>query len=249
MRNPDWVRDEVILALDLYFRADRKQLPPSHPEVVALSELLRSLPFDGDEERGQNFRNPNGISMILGNFLGVDPSQLTPGLGRNNSLHQAVWDDFASHPAALRATADAIRIAAEGSDGTQRAAFALTDDEVFPEGELLTRLHLARERSRDLVERKKQDTLSVTGRLACEVCGFDFAAAYGRLGEGFAECHHLLPLATLAQQRTSRLSDLAVVCANCHRMLHKSRPLLAVAELRSLLVQRHRPSSEQVPPS
>jgi hypothetical protein len=34
MRNPDWVRDEIILAMDLYVRAGRKQLPSGDEQVV-----------------------------------------------------------------------------------------------------------------------------------------------------------------------------------------------------------------------
>jgi predicted HNH restriction endonuclease len=43
MRNPDWVRDEVILAMDLYIGAGRRQLPAAHPDVVALSGILNRL--------------------------------------------------------------------------------------------------------------------------------------------------------------------------------------------------------------
>ena len=33
------------------------------------------------------------------------------------------------------------------------------------------------------------------------------------------ECHHLLPLSQ-SGVTTTRLSDLALVCSNCHRVLH-----------------------------
>jgi len=68
------------------------------------------------------------------------------------------------------------------------------------------------------------------GRLFCEVprCGFDFERVYGELGAGFAEVHHLRPLSELRRPVSTTLADLAVVCANCHRMIHRdgeSRPL------------------------
>jgi 5-methylcytosine-specific restriction protein A len=56
---------------------------------------------------------------------------------------------------------------------------------------------------------------------------------YGDLGAGFAECHHKLPLA--AGERRTLLSDLAIVCANCHRMLHRRSPWLTVEELQEIL--------------
>ena len=64
-------------------------------------------------------------------------------------------------------------------------------------------------------------TYEETNCLKCEVCDFDFRATYGDLGEGFAECHHVLPLAELAPGTKTKLRDLAILCANCHRMAHR----------------------------
>jgi 5-methylcytosine-specific restriction protein A len=102
------------------------------------------------------------------------------------------------------------------------------------EGRLLTVLHRRRERSRKLVEEKKAKVLRAQQRLACEVCGFDFARTYGKRGEGFIECHHTLPVSESLGVKTS-LKDLALVCANCHRMVHAQRPWLTLDELRGLL--------------
>jgi 5-methylcytosine-specific restriction protein A len=62
-------------------------------------------------------------------------------------------------------------------------------------------------------------------------CQFDFAATYGLLGREFAEVHHLRPLADLDGPIETTLADLAVVCANCHRMLHVSGNCLTLEEL------------------
>ncbi len=60
------------------------------------------------------------------------------------------------------------------------------------------------------------------GTLKCEVagCGFDFEQTYGRLGAGFVEVHHRRGLARSGPTKT-KLADLAIVCANCHRMIHR----------------------------
>jgi 5-methylcytosine-specific restriction enzyme A len=84
----------------------------------------------------------------------------------------------------------------------------------FCEGRVLTREHRFRERDRSLVNKKKQEALKVSGRLECEVCAFYFLAVYGEIGRNFAECHHALPISDLAEARETRLSDLAIVCAN-----------------------------------
>lgn len=72
------------------------------------------------------------------------------------------------------------------------------------------------------------------GFLACEVCKFDFAATYGELSERFIQAHHIAPLAQAGAART-KLADLALVCSNCHRMLHRAKPWISPAQLQDRL--------------
>ncbi|MFZ5773515.1 MAG: HNH endonuclease [Thermodesulfobacteriota bacterium] len=90
--------------------------------------------------------------------------------------------------------------------------------------------HLRRERNSALVQAKKTKVLAEYGRLQCEVCGFDFAVRYGSLGEGYCEVHHKIPLASLDGSRITKLAELAVVCSNCHRILHRNHQALATVE-------------------
>jgi len=96
--------------------------------------------------------------------------------------------------------------------------------------------HYRIERDRSLIERKKNAVRKATGGLACQVCDFDFSI-YKKLGEGFCEVHHLHPLSEITSSVHTSLEDLAIVCANCHRMIHRNgqaRPLSSVrASLRS----------------
>ena len=102
------------------------------------------------------------------------------------------------------------------------------------EGRLLTRKHLARERNRKLVETKRKQVLKKLGKLECEVCGFNFGITYGIRGEGFIECHHTKPVATLSEGHKTHINDLALVCANCHRMIHRKKLWLTVEEMRAI---------------
>lgn len=236
MKNPSWVRDEIILAMDLYLSAGRKQLPPSHRDVIELSNLLNRLPVHSVSMRGKNFRNATGVSMILGNFLAIDPQRDGRGLSRANRLQAVVWRDFESNPVALRQIAEAIRNGVSLSSDCWDVDLSGEFD-VFPEGRLLTKLHVLRERSRSAVAAKIKHVLRTEKHLACEACRFDFHAFYGEIGRGFAECHHVLPLSDSVLQRGTRIRDLVIVCANCHRMLHRSRPVLTVSQLRSFIPQ------------
>lgn len=95
--------------------------------------------------------------------------------------------------------------------------------------------HLRRERNRALVEAKKKVVQTTTGRLACEVCGFDFRETYGTVGEGLCEVHHKTPLAQLGDHTVTKLEDLGILCSNCHRVIHRIDPMVTIEELRMSL--------------
>jgi hypothetical protein len=83
--------------------------------------------------------------------------------------------------------------------------------------------------SAKVVEAKKL----TNGRLKCEVssCGFDFEAVYGELGRDYAQVHHLKPLGDRTTPSETKLTDLAVVCANCRAMIHRGGKCRALADL------------------
>lgn len=72
----------------------------------------------------------------------------------------------------------------------------------------------------------------------CVVCGFSFVAAFGSIGEGFIHVHHLEPLADGGRRKVDAIKHLRPVCPNCHAMIHRDDPPIAIDELRSLLRKR-----------
>jgi hypothetical protein len=75
---------------------------------------------------------------------------------------------------------------------------------------------------------------------ACKVCGFDFEKAYGPLGENFAEVHHLNPLSERPPDEwteavRTNIAEVTVLCANCHRMIHRRKPAFSIEELRAMI--------------
>ncbi|MBA3314570.1 MAG: HNH endonuclease [Planctomycetaceae bacterium] len=108
------------------------------------------------------------------------------------------------------------------------------------EGMPSIRQHLRRERDRTIVAAKRRQVLSAIGQLARSVCGFDFRKFYGELGAEFCEVHHLRSLADADGEVLTRLEDLAVVCSNCHRMLHRSHPFLTLEQLKSTIRKARR---------
>ena len=92
------------------------------------------------------------------------------------------------------------------------------------EGGIIAVLQQRRERDPRIRNRKIKQAREQRGNISCEVCGFDFEKFYGDLDSGYTEVHHRCPL-HLTDSTTTRLSDLALVYSNCHRMIHKGYPL------------------------
>lgn len=85
----------------------------------------------------------------------------------------------------------------------------------------LTRFRLHKRLERSV---KLSNLVKVKKGCVCQVCNIDFEKIYGEIGKGYIEAHHLRPLATLKGQKVPMdpVVDFAVLCANCHRMIHKS---------------------------
>ena len=80
-----WLRDELILAFDLYCRIPFKKTKASNPEVISLAKLLD--------------RSPAAVARKLGNFGSFDPElqkQQVTGLLHASKLDAEVWDEFNS---------------------------------------------------------------------------------------------------------------------------------------------------------
>jgi predicted HNH restriction endonuclease len=95
------------------------------------------------------------------------------------------------------------------------------------------RLHRSREWALRNLKINAALAASPDGRLRCEVpnCGFDFEATYGQIGKGFIEVHHVRPLSEVDGPTVTRLEDLAIVCANCHAMIHRGAKCRLIGDL------------------
>ena len=234
-RNPNWSRDELIVALDFYLRF-RPSIPSkTSAEIRTLSDQLNRLQSLSGGERSVSFRNANGVYMKLMNFRRFDPDYEGAGLQRGNKDEEVVWNLYADRPEELHKVASTILSFAKSGIPTELQGTEIDEEADAEEGGVLTRVHLVRERDPKIVSQKKAQALKLNGRLVCEVCGFDFEATYRDRGAGFIECHHRHALSDLRVGDRTRLSDLALVCSNCHRMIHCRRPWLTIEELHATL--------------
>lgn len=75
--------------------------------------------------------------------------------------------------------------------------------------------------------------------LTCSVCGFNFEEVFGGLGKGFIHVHHTIPIGSIGEAyKVNPISDLVPVCPNCHAMIHRTEPPLAIEQLREHLLDR-----------
>lgn len=184
------------------------QIEDSHRRLI--QKAARS-PF------GPNRKNAHSPSVIkyLNEYL-------------NLSLSQPAYFELATQVEADSAPLSLLETAEE-----------LSDIDSMPsalEGQQRLVIHLRRERDPKIIRAKKQQVWRKTGRLQCEACAFDFKEKYGELGSEFCEVHHIMPLSESDQAVETKLSDLAILCSNCHRMIHKTKPMESIAEFKQRLL-------------
>ena len=114
----------------------------------------------------------------------------------------------------------------------------LEEDLSGKEGRILTRLHSYRERDRTLIRKAKKLFVAKHGELFCECCSLIPGKFYGLRGKSKIEAHHRTPVEQLMPDSITTPEDLAMVCPNCHSVIHAERPWITPEELRSDLISR-----------
>lgn len=216
-RNPDWTRDETILALDVVLSTWPK-LPLKHSKrVQELSDVIRSLPEHATAEKNDRFRNMDGVYMTLQNLASLHPDRSAQRRRHTSRVDRAVWNTFWNRPHDVNLIAEQIRA------GIRLVKDALPLETVDPfeaiEGSVLARVHLLRERQRGFRPRVLRRVQAQHGLILCEACNVCVARDDDLVASAMFEVHHVVPLAQVVTTVT-RLSDLVLLCANCHRLLH-----------------------------
>lgn len=129
MKNPKWHRDEIILALDLYFRSDRGSIDARNPNIITLSQELNLLPLFTHRPDVERFRNPNGVSLKLSNFLAIDPNHSGKGMEAYSKLDKEVFAEFVNDQERLHTIAQQIRAVLHDKPLRQTFGY-IEDDEV-----------------------------------------------------------------------------------------------------------------------
>lgn len=239
----DWRWEELIVAADLlHTNGWQHTLRSYDAQVIELSHFLRGQrPELGEAKR---YRSPDSVQRKLEDIRTVHP-EYTGKPTRGGRLTVQVVEAFLADPENMHTAAQAIRslgrlIEAPAGDADESDADESTDGSASDvaaafEGRVLRRMVAVRERDPKLRRSKIAQSRAERGNIACETCGFDFEVVYGTLGENFIHVHHVVPL-YFSGVVESTLDDLILLCANCHQMIHRSRPdWLTPGALRSLI--------------
>lgn len=145
-----------------------------------------------------------------------------------NLNQQEVWEKISRHSNFSSKDYESIfenLIAIEDSEKKENTAKTEGGTKVY----ISTRV----ERRPDL----RNNALKIHG-YDCAVCGFNFEKVYGLWGKNWAEVHHLVPISESKKEKrqTDPKIDLVVLCANCHRMIHRKKGVaLTIWELKNKL--------------
>ncbi len=238
VQNPSWTKDETLLALNFYFK-HRPNFPSLNSTAFKeLSEYLRKIQMEivGNKDTS-TLRNVNGMKMKMGNFLHLDKEYPNKkGLTGASKLDQKLFKEFFDNQDELSEIVKQIK-----NDLNVPVLYPFDIDDIDNEnyeayeGKQQTKEHRYRERDKRIIKLKKEKAFKENTELICEGCAFDFSKVYGARGEGFIECHHIRAVSDISNDEPTKLEDLALLCSNCHRIIHRTKPWLTIEQLKQII--------------
>jgi putative restriction endonuclease len=148
-----WMREELILAFDLYCRIPFRKTKANNPDVIELAKLLG--------------RSPASVARKLGNFGSFDPElqrQHIKGLAHAGKLDAEVWNEFSSDWNGL--VLEASRLRAELGGDVELCDESGTDIRVphgVSEKEAVRKTRIHQSFFRDAILSSYEGTCCITG--------------------------------------------------------------------------------------
>ncbi len=108
-RNPKWTREELILALDLYYKIPASKFVSTNPQIITLSALLKKLSAYHNPPELDKYRNPNSVAKKLSNFIRFDNQHKSKGLLHGGKQEEEIWKEFQNKKSKLIEEAEKIK--------------------------------------------------------------------------------------------------------------------------------------------
>lgn len=189
--------------------------------------------------RFQSKTGPRGLFFVSETEL---DNQATRGVRELSPASAAIFDRIIEITDRFPRTEQLITVTEElilkkpvqAKNETSRLPEEVVNGSIYGEGSVQRILINRYERD----PRAREECLRHYGR-KCIVCGFDFAAVYGKIMNGFIHVHHLQPLSSVGiDYEVDPIKDLRPVCPNCHAVIHRREPPLSLEEVRCLRMTR-----------
>jgi len=145
-----------------------------------------------------------------------------------------IWNEFAEDAELVHELAEQIKAEIKLGPMPKLPAIEQSEVQSVLEGKLRLRIHYSRERSSQR-KHKLEDFQKTHGQIFCEACGESGERYEINKQESIFEVHHILPLAIAEDQVITKLDDLAVLCANCHRAIHSLSPLPNIEQFKTFM--------------
>jgi hypothetical protein len=208
----------------LYHQDDKVLVYPYSSHIFGLSnEIQALLPIDVKLQTRRNLESD--WAKVAPYFFEIQTESQARGMGPLLSYLAALGSDTPHRPKSVE-------------NGYWRPHSESEETMVFTseeEGNRVSVLVNKSERSRT-----NRDACIRAYGAWCRVCNFDFAKAYGEIGEGYIHVHHLVGLATLKgkARKFDPVKDMIPVCPNCHEMLHQCDPPYTIDQLKEIIANR-----------
>lgn len=233
-KNPAWTEEEMVLALDVYFKLDNDEFHKRSRRILDLSVMLNHLDIHGRAMLSPNFRNPAGVTMILQNIASYDPERPQKGLANGSKMAKKMFEQYQNNQEKLHRLAwdvkDSIR------DPMIRYGLHRYGDDYG--GELSNFVHQEYERLSNMLQVKKEIADS-RNEVVCEVCALDFNRKYGKHSGAAMSCHHDESILRLDAVDQTAIEDWSIVCQNCHSVMHQHPIVLTTHELKTWMDTLH----------
>lgn len=221
MRSPEWNKKELLLAVIFY---DKYPYPKwkDFPEdkVKLLQENINRV--------SESERTYGAVHAKLYNFVAINkPNDKRKALKNYGRKDKDVWE---KHQRGELLPEVLENITSDIPDIDEIEFTAKEGRRTKSES-----AHYKYERNSKLRRVKIKDFLTKYGSVHCEICSFNFKVKYGERGREYIECHHTIPVSEMKGEHVTNISELVLLCSNCHRMIHRKKPWLNTNELREIL--------------
>jgi predicted HNH restriction endonuclease len=210
--------------------------PDSSAKAIELTRILSPTSDKAIVANGAIGR----IGKALSNYLGITPETYFDGRTERPGYFLLVgpytergWKMIKN----LKRALDELGLTdpkVQGNDISERLpteALSFEESTLFKEGTVI-QVYV------DRFERNQKARLKCIEHFGdrCFVCEFDFGKVYGDIAKGFIHVHHKRQLAEVrGEYSTDPITYLVPVCANCHSVIHLTKPPMTIQEIKKRL--------------